>query len=32
MCINFMVATLVSKITSSPPKEIAELVKDIRNP
>ena len=32
MCINFMVAMLVSKITSSPPKEIAELVKDIRNP
>ncbi len=32
MCINFMVAMFVSKITSSPPKEVAELVKEIRNP
>ncbi len=32
MCINFVVAICVSKITSSPPKEVAELVKEIRNP
>ena len=32
MCINFVVAMCVSKITSSPPKEVAELVKEIRNP
>ena len=32
MCINFAVAICVSKITSSPPKEVAELVKEIRNP
>ena len=32
MCINFVVAMYVSKITSSPPKEVAELVKEIRNP
>ena len=27
MCINFVVAMCVSKITSTPPKEVAELVK-----
>jgi cation/acetate symporter len=32
MCINFIVAILVSKITLSPPKEVAELVKEIRKP
>ena len=32
MCINFIVAMFVSKITLSPPKEITELVKEIRKP
>ena len=32
MCINLIVAMLVSKITLSPPKEVAELVKEIRKP
>jgi len=32
MCINFIVAMFVSKITSSPPREVAELVKEIRKP
>jgi len=32
MCINFIVAIFVSKITLSPPKEVAELVKEIRKP
>ena len=32
MCINFIVAMFVSKITLSPPREVAELVKEIRKP
>jgi cation/acetate symporter len=32
MCINFIVAMFVSKITLSPPKEVTELVKEIRKP
>ena len=32
MCINFIVAMVVSKITLSPPREVAELVKEIRKP
>ena len=32
MCINFIVAMFVSKITLSPPKEVAELVREIRKP
>ena len=32
MCINFIVAMFVSKITSSPPREVIELVKEIRKP
>ncbi len=32
MCINFIVAMFVSKITLSPPKEVTELVREIRKP
>ena len=32
MCINFIVAMFVSKITFSPPREVTELVKEIRKP
>ena len=32
MCINFIVAMFVSKITLSPPTEVTELVKEIRKP
>ena len=32
MCINFIVAMFVSKITLSPPREVIELVKEIRKP
>ena len=32
MCINFIIAMFVSKITLSPPKEVAELVREIRKP
>ena len=32
MCINFIVAMIVSKKTLSPPREVAELVKEIRKP
>ena len=32
MCINFIVAMFVSKITLSPPREVTELVKEIRKP
>ena len=32
MCINFIVAMFVSKITLSPPREVAELVQEIRKP
>ena len=32
MCINFIVAMFVSKITLSPPKEVTKLVREIRKP
>ena len=32
MCINFIVAIFISKITLSPPKEVTELVREIRKP
>ena len=32
MCINFTVAMFISKITLSPPKEVTELVREIRKP
>ena len=32
MCINFIVAMFISKITLSPPKEVTELVREIRKP
>ena len=32
MCINFILAMFVSKITLSPPKEVTELVREIRKP
>ena len=32
MCINFIIAMFVSKITLSPPKEVTELVREIRKP
>ena len=32
MCINFIVAMFISKITFSPPKEVTELVREIRKP
>ncbi len=32
MCINFIVAMFVSKITLLPPREVIELVKEIRKP
>ena len=32
MCINFIVAMFMSKITLSPPKEVTELVREIRKP
>ena len=32
MCINFIVAMFFSKITLSPPKEVTELVREIRKP
>ena len=32
MCVNFIVAMFVSKITLSPPKEVTELVREIRKP
>ena len=32
MCINFIVAMFISKLTLSPPKEVTELVREIRKP
>ena len=32
MCINFIIAMFISKITLSPPKEVTELVREIRKP
>ncbi len=32
MCINFIVAMFISKITLSPPKEVTKLVREIRKP